>query len=275
MTIEFTLPEMNTKNKTAKDLIIAILLDEWPLSLKKIHNKIKKDYESNVTYQAVHKAVGELLEKRIVVRNGRDYKINSDWIGKLKLFIEKLENSYNENKPLSEEIPKSLTVSCAWELYEIFIEIILRDILDGKEKSICFIGNQIWNPMIGSEKEIEAYKKIAEKYKLYLVSRRDNEINRMWKTYWEKIGMRAKTKINIGFPDSVDVFLIGDFFIQIFYPEDLIDAENELDKIKKFSEVNAKDVNDLYFEKFGEIQIIINKNKEVADKLRKKVEELF
>ena len=186
MTIEFTLPEMNTKNKTAKDLIIAILLDEWPLSLKKIHNKIKKDYESNVTYQAVHKAVGELLEKRIVVRNGRDYKINSDWIGKLKLFIEKLENSYNENKPLSEEIPKSLTVSCAWELYEIFIEIILRDILDGKEKSICFIGNQIWNPMIGSEKEIEAYKKIAEKYKLYLVSRRDNEINRMWKTYWEK-----------------------------------------------------------------------------------------
>ena len=50
-----------TKDKSTKDVIIEILSSEWPLSLNKIYYKIKKKYGINVNYQAIHKAVNELV----------------------------------------------------------------------------------------------------------------------------------------------------------------------------------------------------------------------
>ena len=66
MVIEFTLPEMNLTNKSVKDLIIIILTNRWPLTLKEIHNELKKNYSTNVSYQAIHKTAKELRNKNII-----------------------------------------------------------------------------------------------------------------------------------------------------------------------------------------------------------------
>ena len=276
MTIEFTLPEMNTDNKSVKDLIIIILADHWPLTLKEIHNHLKKNYSINVSYQAVHKTINELKNKNILDKNRKEYQLNIGWIKSIAEFGEKLEGAYQEKKPLTDKIPSSFTVKNAWELYPLFIDLFERDVFNAKGKSICFIGNQVWNPMMGSEKEIEAYQRLSKKYQFYLAVRKNNLLNKMWKTYWDKINVKVKLNCKIGPSDQIDIFIVGDFFIQVFYPRELIKQEDRVgDKIKKISDVNAKEVNDIYFESYGDINIIITKNAELASFWRKKVEDLF
>ena len=164
----------------------------------------------------------------------------------------------------------------AWELYPLFIDFFERDVFNTKGKGICFIGNQVWNPLMGSEKEIEAYQRLSKKYQFYLAVRKNNLLNKMWKTYWDKINVKVKLNCKIGPSDQIDIFIVGDFFIQVFYPRELIKQEDRVgDKIKKISDVNAKEVNDLYFESYGDINIIITKNAELASFWRKKVEDLF
>ncbi len=98
----------------------------------------------------------------------------------------------------------------------------------------------------------------------------------MWKTYWDKLGVKVKLNCKIWPNELIEIFIVGDFFIQKIYPKELIEKEDEVgDKIKKISDVNAKEVNDLYFESYGDINIIITKNTELATSWRKKVEDLF
>src|SRR4030043_224159 len=68
MALTLTLPQLGEKAST-KDYVITILGYDWPLSIKKIFNLIKKRYGHNVTYQAVFKAVNELVASGDVEKN--------------------------------------------------------------------------------------------------------------------------------------------------------------------------------------------------------------
>jgi len=273
MTLEFILPEMSGKRKV-KDLIVSILADEWPLTLKKIYNRVKK-YGKGASYQAVHKALNELIDKKVVEKNRREYKLNIKWIIDIKDFSEKLEKSYEEEKPLS-KIKKGFSVNTIWELWPIFIEAFKKDIFNSNNKSICYIGHLVLNPQIGSEKQIEDYQELAKKYKFFMVATSHSLLNKIWKSYWEKLGVKVKIGAKINSNPSIDIFVVGNFIIQIFHPEKVIEKENKLrEKVKKISDINMKDIHDIYFKKYGKIHVLVTENKELASKLREKVESLF
>ena len=83
--------------KSTKSLIIGILSKNWPLSLKEIHSSIKRLEPKKLTYQAVFKAVNELVEEKVIIKNGKEYLINKEWINEIKTFGNFLEKSYQEN----------------------------------------------------------------------------------------------------------------------------------------------------------------------------------
>jgi len=90
MTISITLPGSGEPTNV-KDAIISTLSQESPLKLKAIHFKVSGDNKLNVSYQAVHKAIG-LLEKDGIVRKDRlSYSISREWVNQLKQFVDKLE----------------------------------------------------------------------------------------------------------------------------------------------------------------------------------------
>ena len=71
MTLSVTIPTPG-KGKSVKDCIISILSAEWPLSAKKIYNRIKSG-GAEVSYQAVHKALKELSGKGILEKEDKGY----------------------------------------------------------------------------------------------------------------------------------------------------------------------------------------------------------
>ena len=51
-------------SNSTKESIIELISEKWPLSAKKIHNILRKDYHLSLTYQATHKALKELNQKK-------------------------------------------------------------------------------------------------------------------------------------------------------------------------------------------------------------------
>jgi hypothetical protein len=71
-----------------KDLIVSLLLEELQLNAKKIHSKISQ--QKNVSYQAVHKALTELNNKKVIEKEKHKYKLSLKWI---ETEIQRLHNA--------------------------------------------------------------------------------------------------------------------------------------------------------------------------------------
>jgi len=76
-----------------KDFCVYILGEEWPLTAKKIYNKLKKNGIS-VTYQAVFKTLQELVREKVLTKNEMTYEINMAWASYLNNFSEKIKTNY-------------------------------------------------------------------------------------------------------------------------------------------------------------------------------------
>jgi hypothetical protein len=94
MAITITTPELGKVKKTAKDLVISTLMYEHPLNLAKITNSIKKKFQASVTFQGVRKAVNQLAENGVILKEGKEYSLSKEWVLKLRDFVEKLQESY-------------------------------------------------------------------------------------------------------------------------------------------------------------------------------------
>jgi len=95
-----------------KDAVVNVLRSEWPLSLKEIYFATVKQHCLNVSYQAVHKALKQLIESRIVVKQGRKYYLNIKWIRQGRGFYENLEKAYD--RPVKEEVPCRISDLNKW-----------------------------------------------------------------------------------------------------------------------------------------------------------------
>ena len=54
-----------------KETVIELLSREWPLTAKKIYRRLVKGYNISITYQAVHKSLTELTEKKILEKRAK------------------------------------------------------------------------------------------------------------------------------------------------------------------------------------------------------------
>lgn len=96
--------KLPTKTRKLKDLILEVLGEEFPLSTKEIFQRVRQEHGRDATYQAVHKSVLEAIEEEAVVRIGKSYQLNSDWIQRIKKYSHTLEQTYSGKKDIAEQI---------------------------------------------------------------------------------------------------------------------------------------------------------------------------
>ena len=96
MVLQFTLPLGD--EKAVKDIVFTILSKEYPLRIIDLMNYSRKRYGRMVTFQAVRKAVLELVKQDILVQQETRFSINKDWVVKAKSFVDGLYEGLNEEK---------------------------------------------------------------------------------------------------------------------------------------------------------------------------------
>ena len=85
------------------DAVVAVLGCRWPLSLRAVYFAVAKQCALGVSYQAVHKALKQLVAEGVVVKEDREYCLSIDWIRNVKRFGASLEEAYTRNQ-LSEKL---------------------------------------------------------------------------------------------------------------------------------------------------------------------------
>lgn len=82
---------------STKELIVRILCEEWPLSVRQIHERMKRTHAVDCTYQAAFKQVKELAEKGVILNEDRQYQMNLEWLERVGFFIQNLLEYYEKN----------------------------------------------------------------------------------------------------------------------------------------------------------------------------------
>lgn len=91
------------KKRNVRETIISILSKEFPLSIKKIYNKVKKEHNLDVTYQAVFKIIKEMIEDNILEKLDKEYKLNINWIKDLENELKIIKRNYIQDDNVSDE----------------------------------------------------------------------------------------------------------------------------------------------------------------------------
>ncbi|MEW5896499.1 MAG: HAD family hydrolase [Nanoarchaeota archaeon] len=89
------IPQFPLKEGT-KSQIIELLSKNNSLSARRLFFEIKKQYNTPITYQAVHKTLQDLLQKNVITKKDKDYSIKEQWLDELDYFCEETRKNIRD-----------------------------------------------------------------------------------------------------------------------------------------------------------------------------------
>lgn len=265
------LPEDKVKN-----IIIEILGVEWPLTAKRIHNKIKKEYKREVSYQATFKALKEMKDEGILKKDNYDYSLNAKWINDTCEKYEDMKRSYQsktDNILLKFIREKTFTVEfdTYYKALSTFLHLMDKlGFLVKKNNNGNFVeARHLYWPFAGSEQEQEKIIKNSGCFKANVLCNSKTPVDKMILKYYKKMSPQIKVVLGKTVTKDHETIITGDFVGQIYYQKDFIRA---LDKAYKKDNVDkVEEMFDLLFNKQTKITAVITKNSEFANLKRMRI----
>ncbi len=277
MIVNISLPDVGYRNISSRDLIVSILAKKWPLSVRKIYSIAKREYGFNVTYQAIHKTLKLLEEKKVIEKRKKEYQLNLEWIKKLKNFSEELEECYTNNKPNPFETKKidflNLNFETIIEVDKFILKSIERFQEIEKQKLFAY-WNHLWIPLYFSKEEYAQLKGIGKINEAYILCKGNTALDKWSAKFYKELGMN----VLLGVKDfqTTDILVLNDYIIQVFYSKSLVNrVSKNILKIKKIDELNLNKLFQNVFEKKSNIQVTINKNQLLAKQLGNEIKSYF
>lgn len=278
MVLSIIIPELNNKPGNTKDAVISILTIEWPLSLKGIYYKIKKRYNYGSSYQAVFKAVKELVEGGILIDKDKKYEINVAWIKKVQSFTDIVETNYYAKEKIrnisgikdsrQKEDIVVLNFETILDAEKYLYYFMKSELLRTSNDRVCYQTNLEWRPIYYLRAEYNYYKRLTSRgHKFFFICSGKSEIERMCEKFYKSIGVNYRIT-NERF--SSDVLVFGDYFISVFIPEDI--------KSKMRALIDKKDILKLLTDVMSaksSIRIVITRDASLAEELKKKITNEF
>jgi hypothetical protein len=277
MAFNIIIPEIENKPKSTKDAVINILTYEWPLTLKQVYNKIKKQYGFSCSYQSVFKAVKELSERQVLIEKGKKYEINVGWIKKVQSFTDIIETNYYATEKLQnisglKDSKTSqdliiLTFETLFDAEKYLYYFMKTELFKKNKETVCFQLTNEWRPLFYLRAEYNYYKRLIKKgHKFYFICSGNSDLEKKYKEFYLSFGAKYKS---VRQTFACDTLSFDSYFIQIFVPESLKIRIKEC--LKKGSEMQLLKT----LEEKTAIKIIINKDKELAVEFRKNVLGMF
>ncbi|VVB78456.1 Uncharacterised protein [uncultured archaeon] len=274
MALNLIIPEINNKPGSTKDAVISILTIEWPLSLRNIFYKIKKQYGYSSTYQSVYKAVKELCELGVLKEKDKRYEIDIEWIKRVQSFTDIVETNYyakervqnlsgvSESKAGEDLI--ILNFDTIFDAEKYLYYFMKTELFKKKGDNICFQLSNEWRPIFYLRAEYNYYRRLKEKgHEFYFLCSGDSYLEEVSKKFYKSLDIHYKT-VKSSSPSDTIVF--GNYFIQIFIPENL--------RIKMKNYLENKDILKLLEEvlqKKAHIKIVINKDPALSEEIKKQI----
>lgn len=263
--------EENTRNK-----IIEILSNEWPLTAKQIYNRLKRSYGVNISYQAVHKHLTQMIEEKKILKNQSGYCINEEWVQKIQKNAESMAQKIKNNTKgvnlieMNEGDSVNLSFNGILELGWFLIDKAMKASNPEKKPGLA-----LWRfcySLVGlDEKHLTGFKEVCKMNNWHMRIEEENEADKMFGITLKEYGIK---EIKYGIKGCAtklsDKIIIGDYITEIIYPKGfrkLWELQNRLPK--QLAKFNVGKHIQLMRLPQPKITAIITKNKQLAEEYRK------
>ena len=212
-----TLTLLAQKPKNAKTAIIQKLSKQWPLTAMQLYHAIKREYALNISYQAVHKALGQLEDEKIVKKEGAAYELHSNWIHNITEFAQQLNKSYTHTESLDPTKELIRVTFPNWVSMGRFIIYRFEAEFPNPKKKVSLCNwMHVWPSISLSAEEVIQIKEIYEHESHYSICPNNTPLDQYLAGLMEKLNKQCITGIHL--PMDHDTVIKGDHIAQIYYP---------------------------------------------------------
>ncbi|MBD3313636.1 hypothetical protein GF345_04295 [Candidatus Woesearchaeota archaeon] len=264
-------------DSNTKIAVIRVLNRHSPISAKRIHSLINKEYGVKISYQAAHKAIRNMEETGILENDEKGYSINPEWVQNIGDLVEKLESSPDAIKGIFSKLDSgkvvNFTAPSEAQMGYFVVDMINGILEKGGKGPFTFNLFFVWTIFPLNDKQFKILERIM-KQDVYVVSQEGLFWDKAMAKHWQDAGAR----VIIGKEDCVstsDVITFGDYIINIYWPEEhLQEVFEDNRRMKSREDFNYKQVQEIINRPVN-IEFTIIKNKEVAERLRQKTMRYF
>ncbi len=272
------LPVFDKENSTTRDKIISILAMEPSQNTKKINAVLKKQYALNVTYQAIHKTLKQMVEQGVLEFDGKSYKINSKWVEELKMFVEKSSNftiKSSESRSQGEisviEVNSLKEVDKFWLGFE---KSILKEFetLPEKERIAYLYLPHCWFALSYPQNEHEFMRDLKKiKGKIYYFCSGDTLVDRWVKEFYSNYpDSPYKIFLGVKSESTSEKWISSNKVTDVFFPSGFLKIYDELySKTKDIMHIQLGQFLDEVYKIREPIQIVENTNINVIKNIQK------
>jgi len=273
MVLQIVVPELGVKEGSTKDVVMSILSCEWPLTAKRIFNRVNRNYGLSVTYQAVHKTLNKLIEEKIISRKEKGYSISAEWINSLKKYTESLIDNYlHGSQNINYALKNGKADLCFNSIFEVdkFLFDFIEKLELKKEEPLCLYWSHAWTPLFFSKEDYSKAKNIALNTTSYILIEQNTAIDKWCEKFYLNYGMNFKAGIKLH--GTTNFLSYKNYVVQIFYPKKLMDSMTKsFTAIKKIEDINLDRIFSELFEKKTVIPVTVNRNPILAKQLNERI----
>jgi len=280
MTLQISLPLGNKNN--VKNLVFSILIYEYPLKIIQLTNFIRKRYGKAVTFQAVRKAVLELVKEEVVTKVDNEFSINKEWVKESKRTIDEIyHNLYEERSPpkridsIGEEVSvfSFNSLNEMMKFWQNLIDDWFKKFKQGDFNINCYQAAHGWEGLLHPDKERHIMEQLKNKrIKSYILFTSNTLLDRNLLNFYKGIGIKGTiSKSSSQFDKSYYVATYGELVVQTQYPQDLVkELDSFFKKNKKLEGFNLKDLLDIVNKKI-DIKLTVNKSLNMAKQINQSI----
>ncbi|MCK5140187.1 MAG: hypothetical protein KAQ85_10130, partial [Thermodesulfovibrionia bacterium] len=213
--------------KKAKDAVIFSMMKEKGLDFTSLHNKIRKECSENFSYHSVYKAVQQLLEEKVVIKDNKKYYICDEWAKEKITFCEKLRDHLSHVNSFA-DIPSIIQFGDIRSLHK-FLRRLEEDHLAifNKEKkgTVTWVVYHCYNYLLQPAKELFYVNKLREcNIDFNVLCYGNTPLDKWTRKAFEKFGANMKVNTNVGGITEMNVY--DDLAVQIFYGNEFLEVLN-------------------------------------------------
>ena len=278
MLLPLNFPGFDSQNTKSK--IVSVLSQRYPLTKMRVYRELRSN-GLNVGFHAINKAMNELEERKVIAKTDKEYKLDYNWVSQIHNFAESLQSKLLDEKGClihgvkdlkQEGNITTLTFDNLLDMDHYSKSVHDYYYLKLSEKEhVCLVFDHHWWHILYPEKE---YSDLAANKRFFCICANNTMLDRTGNEFKRAMSMNVLHNQSIGFSN---VAVYGDVVIQSFISKDIADELNAFF-------VNTKSIKDLampqkfvkkVLQKSGKVIVLINKNAELAEQLRKKVLDCF
>ncbi len=280
MVIGLTLPF--GKKDNLKNIVFSILTKEYPLKIIELTNFIRKRYGKAVTFQAVRKAIFQLVEEGILLKQKNEFSINKQWVLEGRKTLDILYQDLTKEKVTPsgiESIKGEVSVFTFDSLNEMmkFWEDLIDDwykhFRKGDPNINAWQGAHGWEGLLHLDREKKIMSQLKNKgIKSYVLSTGDTPLDRNIWRFYKNIGLKIQLSPSSTYFDrSYYVGTYGETIVQVHVPQKIVEELDEFfRKNRTIEDLEIKQLSDIV-NKRAKIQLTVIKNLSMAKQINNSI----